>query len=105
MKQKLPYILGGLAILGVILLIFWPRQNLNKKIQELTTKNVILEEQNKSKDSIIEYYRLEIDELDRKLDIASINIKKDRIIYREKIKEVPTYLPYQIDSFFKQRYQ
>lgn len=105
MKQKIPYILLGLAILGIILLIFWPRQDLTKKVQQLTTENVILRNQNKTLDSMIQYYRLEVDELDRRLDLASVVIYKDRVVYKDRIKEVPTYLPYQIDSFFKQRYQ
>lgn len=105
MKQKLPYILGALAILGIILLIFWPRINLTKKVQELTTKNIILEQDNKTKDSIIEYYRIEVDVLDRKLDSSKTILYQDRIIYKDRIKEVPKYLPYQIDSFFKQRYK
>jgi len=105
MKQKLPYILSSLAIIGILLLIFWPRQDLNKKVQQLTTENVILRNQNKMLDSMVQYYRLKIDELNKKLDVAYANVSKDRIIYKEKIKKVPVYSSYQIDSFFKQRYK
>jgi len=105
MKQKLPYILGGLAILGIVLLIFWPRQDLTKKVQQLTNENIILRNQNKMLDSIIQYHRLEIDELDHRLDSSTNIMYKARIIYKDRIKEIPIYLPYQIDSFFKQRYQ
>ena len=105
MKQKIPYILLGLAIIGILLLVFWPRQDLTEKVQQLTNENVILRNQNKMLDSMVQYYRLEIDELDRRLDLASVVIYKDRVVYKDRIKEVPTYLPYQIDSFFKQRYQ
>ena len=105
MKQKIPYILLGLAIIGILLLVFWPRQDLTEKVQQLTNENVILRNQNKMLDSMVQYYRLEIDELDRRLDLASVVIYKDRVVYKDRIKEVPTYLPYQIDSFFKQRYK
>lgn len=105
MKQKISYILLGLSIIGILLLILWPRPDLNKKVQDLTVKNIILKKEIKTKDSIIEYFRLEIDELDKKLDSSTTTMYKTRIIYQDRIKEIPTYLPYQIDSFFKQRYQ
>jgi len=102
--QKIAYPLIAIAVVGIFLLIFWPRNN-NSKIDKINQENVILKEQIKQKDSIIEYYHQESEALDNKIDTLTLIQIKDRIIYKDRIKEIPQYQQYQIDSFFKQRYK
>jgi peptidoglycan hydrolase CwlO-like protein len=49
--------------------------------------------------------QLEIDILNKQIDSTSNEIIKVRKYYAKKIKDITTYTPTQLDSFFTERYQ
>ena len=99
-------IIYGLLLVCIILIIFRPSPKpINNLNQKYIDSIVVLKQQQKQYDSIISYYRQEIDILDDKLDNTNQNQVKTRIIYKDRIIEVNNYQPSQLDSFFKQRYK
>lgn len=110
-KNRIYYGIGGLLLLGIIyvfILITTPKPQipLEYKIQidSLSKVNNTLIERQKQTDSIISIYEGKIDQIDYKLD----NIKEKTTIVKEyyhgQISSINNYVPQQIDSFFKNRY-
>lgn len=89
----------------ILLVIFRPHpQPINNINQKYIDSITILKQEQLQSDSLITYYRSEVENLDNNISKLSQIQYKDRIIYKDRILPVAEYTPTQLDSFFKQRY-
>lgn len=102
------YTIVGLFLMYWMIYLFTPKPQMPKEykdtIDNLTKANIELVNKQKEIDNTIAQYQTMIGDL----DIRIKNIKEKTTIireyYHEKSKQVDTYTPTQVDSFFKSRY-
>jgi uncharacterized membrane protein len=76
-----------------------------KQIDSLNVINAGLQKQQEVQDSIIDHYKVEVLNLDHKIDSTEHKLKDLRIHYGKKIRNAGNYTPTELDSFFTNRYK
>lgn len=76
-----------------------------KQIDSLNSINISLQKQQQIQDSIIDHYKVEVLNLDHKIDSTENKLKDLRIYYGKKIRNAGSYTPTELDSFFTNRYK
>ena len=106
-KQILYTIVGLIALYGIILLFTRRPQmpaDLKASIDSLTIMNKRLMKSQEHMDSAIVAYEAEVEQIDNHISHIKTQTTVVNKYYNDLGQQVDQYIPNQVDSFFKQRY-
>jgi hypothetical protein len=117
MKLNIYHIIGFIVYTALIVLVTYllmkPQPtNVNgfnsseqSRIDSLNIKIGELEGRQRISDSLVAKYKQDLAVLDHKMDSTKIRVTQIRKYYENKIKDVSSYTPSELDRFFADRYR